>query len=230
VAPSLVAQNVTASSLQEVGLETTWNNTDDLPVGRITTSPSANLAQYLTFTVQSAGPPITFKSLSYDKQSYLGAGPTHASIRSSLDSFGADIAVVSVNPDGFQSLSFDLSAMSAASSPVTFRIYFYGAPTFTDWADLVSDAKAGNGLRLNGTLNASPDVKILVGDTAFGFAAGKFGFDVTGPASKGVVIESSTDLQHWSPVQTNTFGTGPLYFNDPQSARSGTRFYRARLQ
>jgi hypothetical protein len=230
VPPSLVAPNLAASSLQEVGFETTWNNTDTLPVGRITTSPGVDPSQYLTFTVQSGGQPVTFKSLSYDKQSYLGAGPTHASVRSSVDSFGADVAVVSVNPDGFQSLNFDLSTMAAASTPVTFRIYFYGAPSLTDWADLVGDAKSGNGLRLSGTLNTSTPILILVGDSAFGFAGGKFGFNVTGPAGQGVVIESSVDLQHWSPVQTNSFGPGVLYFNDPQSAFSGARFYRARLQ
>jgi len=231
VPPSLVAPNVTASSLQEVGLETTWNNTDALPVGRIATSATADLSQYLTFTVQSAaGQPITFTGLSYDKQSYLGAGPTHASIRSSLDSFGTDIVVVNVNPAGFQSLNFDLRAVPVASAPVTFRIYFYGAPTFTDWADLVSSARAGNGLRVNGNVNASSPITILVGDAAFGFAGGKFGFNVTGPAGQGVVIESSLDLQHWTPVQTNAFGAAPVYFSDPQSAFSGARFYRARLE
>ena len=231
VAPSLVAPNVTASSLQEVGLETTWNNTDTLPVGRIAMSASADLSQYLTFTVESAaGQPITFKGLSYDKQSYLGAGPTHASVRSSLDSFSTDIVVVNVNPAGFQSLNFDLSAVPVASAPVTFRIYFYGAPAFTDWADLVSSARTGNGLRVNGTVNASSPIAILVGDAAFGFAGGRFGFNVTGPAGQGVVIESSLDLQHWTPAQTNAFGAVPLYFSDPQFVFSGARFYRARLE
>jgi hypothetical protein len=147
-----------------------------------------------------------------------------------LDSFATDVAVVSVNPDGFQSLNFDLSALSVAPGSVTFRMYFYGAPSFTDWAGLVSDAKAGNGLRVYGTLNTSAPILILVGDPAFGFAGGKFGFNLTGPAGKGVVIESSTDLLHWAPVQTNAFGAGPLYFNDPQSTSSGARFYRGRLQ
>jgi hypothetical protein len=231
VAPSLVAPNVTASSLQEVGLETTWNNTDTLPVGRIATSATPDLGQYLTFTVESAaGHPVTFTGLSYDKQSYLGAGPTHASVRSSLDSFSTDVVVVNVNPAGFESLNFDLSAVPVSSAPVTFRIYFYGAPAFTDWADLVSSARAGNGLRVNGSVNASSPITILVGNAAFGFAGGKFGFNVTGPAGRGVVIESSLDLRHWTPVQTNAFGAGPVYFSDPQSAFSGARFYRARLE
>ena len=231
VAPSLVAAGITASSLQEVGFEATWNNTDTLPVGRIPISSSADPSQYLTFTIQSAGGvPITFTSLSYDKQSYLAAGPTHASLRSSLDSFGADVGVVPVNPDGFQTLNFDLGRLPAGPGPITFRIYFYGAPSFTDWADLVSSGKGGNGLRVQGSLNSNPTLTILVGDTGFGFAGGKFGFNVAGPSGQGVVIESSPDLQHWAPVQTNTFGAGPLFFSDPGSGFTGSRFYRARLE
>jgi hypothetical protein len=228
VPPAVVAPGVTASSLQEIGFETTWNNTDALPIGRITTSATVDPTVYLTFTVQAGnGQSITFTNLSFDKQSYLNAGPSHASIRSSLDSYGADIAVVTVNPAGFQSLNFDLSTLPPASAPVTFRIYLYGAPSFTDWADLVGTAKSGNGLRVNGMVGAAA-ATILIIDP--GFASGKFGFDVTGPSGQGVVIESSVDLQNWAPVQTNSFGAGSLFFSDPQSASSGARFYRARLQ
>jgi hypothetical protein len=231
VLPSLVAANITASSLQEVGFETTWNNTDTLPVGRIPASPTADLNQYLTFTVGTAnGQPIAFKNLSYDKQSYLGAGPTLASVRSSVDFFGADLTILSVDPLGFQSLSFDLSVLAGAPSPVTFRIYFYGAATFTDWADLVSTGKAGNGLRVTGSISAGGVPTILTDDGSFGFSGGNFGFNITGPSGRSVVIERSTDLQTWTPVKTNTFGAGPLYFSDPQSGFSGVQFYRGKLQ
>src|SRR5262249_16859434 len=158
--------------LQQAGLEATWNNTDAWPVGRITTSPTVDLSQYVTFTVESAPGPITLKSLLYDKQSYLNAGPTHASVRSSLDFYAADIVVVNVNAAGFQSLNFDLSTLPAASVPVTFRVYFYGAPSFTDFAGLISTKLGGNGLRLNGNVNAGP-LMILTGDASFGFAGGK---------------------------------------------------------
>jgi hypothetical protein len=230
--PSNTASNVTASGLGEVGLES-WLNTDIFPVGRITTSPNIDLSQYLTFTVSSdAGKSVTFQSLLYDKQSYTGAGPTHASIRSSLDAFAADVETLMVNPAGFESLVFDLSKLPPASGPVTFRIYFYGAPSFTDWADLVSTGRGGNGLRLNGavnTVNTEP-LTIQVGDPAFGFANGHFGFNLTGPQSQPVVIEFSTNLQTWTPIQTNLLGAGALFFSDPQSGFSAARFYRGRLQ
>jgi len=140
-----------------------------------------------------------------------------------------DIETLVVNPMGFESLNFDLSSLSTASGPVAFRIYFYGAPSFSDWADLVSTARGGGGLRLNGTVNAGPLV-IQVGDSVFGFSGGHFGFNITGSQGQTVVVDFSTNLQTWTPMQTNIFGAGAVFFSDPQSGFSGTRFYRGRLQ
>jgi hypothetical protein len=58
---------------------------------------------------------------------------------------------------------------------------------------------------------------IVTNNSAFGFTNGVFGFDVSGPSASNVVIQATTDLQTWIPLQTNLFGTGPLYFSDPQS-------------
>ena len=70
---------------------------------------------------------------------------------------------------------------------------------------------------------------IITTDAAFGFTNGVFGFDVTGPSGSNVVIQASTDLQTWIPLQTNLLGSGPLYFSDPQSTTNVQRFYRAQL-
>ena len=56
-----------------------------------------------------------------------------------------------------------------------------------------------------------------------------FGFNVIGPSGSNVVIQASTDLQTWIPLQTNLLGSGPLYFSDAQSPANVRRFYRARL-
>ena len=56
-----------------------------------------------------------------------------------------------------------------------------------------------------------------------------FGFDVAGPSGSNVVIQASTDLHTWIPLQTNLLGSGPLYFSDPQSTTNIQRFYRAQL-
>ncbi len=44
-----------------------------------------------------------------------------------------------------------------------------------------------------------------------------------------MVIQASTDLQTWIPLQTNLLGSGPLYFSDAQSTNNLQRFYRAQL-
>jgi hypothetical protein len=64
---------------------------------------------------------------------------------------------------------------------------------------------------------------------AFGFTNGVFGFDVTGPSGFNIVIQASTDLHTWIPLQTNMLGSGLLYFSDPQSTTNVQRFYRAQL-
>jgi hypothetical protein len=56
-----------------------------------------------------------------------------------------------------------------------------------------------------------------------------FGFDVTAPSGSNVVIPASTDLQTWTPLQTNQLGSGPLHFSDPQSPANAQRFYRAQI-
>jgi len=57
----------------------------------------------------------------------------------------------------------------------------------------------------------------------------QFGFDVSGPSGSNVVIQASTDLQTWIPLQTNLLGSGPLHFSDSQSPANVQRFYRAQL-
>ena len=59
-----------------------------------------------------------------------------------------------------------------------------------------------------------------------GFNEGQFGFNLTGPPGRLVVVEASTDLVNWLPIWTNTFA-GPLNFIDAQSGLTSNRFYRA---
>ena len=47
-----------------------------------------------------------------------------------------------------------------------------------------------------------------------------------GPSGSNVVIQVSTDLQTWIPLETNLLGDGPIYFSDSQSATNTRRFYR----
>jgi len=77
--------------------------------------------------------------------------------------------------------------------------------------------------------NLTVPLTIITTDSAFGFANGVFGFDVTGPAGSNVVLQASRNLKIWIPLQTNLLGSGPLYFSDVQSRTNVHRFYRASL-
>lgn len=69
---------------------------------------------------------------------------------------------------------------------------------------------------------------IVTSGAGFGVNGGQFGFNLTGPPGQLVVVESSTDLMNWQPIWTNTFGTAPLSFSDPQTSSFAAQYYRAR--
>ena len=63
-----------------------------------------------------------------------------------------------------------------------------------------------------------------------GFSSGAFGFSVRASEGQAVVIEASTNLATWVPIQTNVVtAAGTFEFKDPESAVHSRRFYRARL-
>jgi DNA-binding beta-propeller fold protein YncE len=84
---------------------------------------------------------------------------------------------------------------------------------------------------VNGEITITPVSTPLAITTgaAFGFTNGVFGFNVTGPSGANVVIQTSTDLHNWIPLQTNLLGSAPFYFSDSQSTTNVQRFYRAQL-
>jgi hypothetical protein len=84
-------------------------------------------------------------------------------------------------------------------------------------------------LCLRGHANLPVSLAIITTSAAFGFTNGVFGFDVIGLAGSNVVIQASTDLQTWIPLQTNLLSSGPLHFSDPQFSANTRRFYRVRL-
>jgi hypothetical protein len=63
-------------------------------------------------------------------------------------------------------------------------------------------------------------------DSSFGVQANGFGFNINWASGQTVVVEASTDLINWQPVQTNTLTTGSAYFSDPQWTNYPSRYYR----
>ena len=72
--------------------------------------------------------------------------------------------------------------------------------------------------------------QLQTGDGSFGVHAGRFGFNVTGPAGMSFVVEACTDPGKltWQPISTNTISGDASYFNDANWADYSDRFYRLR--
>jgi hypothetical protein len=162
VAPAIVAPGVLAGDLSQIGFEDFWTNVDVLPVGRISSSPTIDVGQYLTFSVSGR---LDVDTLAYSLLSYLNAGATIASVRSSIDGFAADIDTLTPSlASGLQLLTFDLTGLPVVSGSTEFRIYFYGAPVdLRDWADLASTARGASGLTLSGVVVPEPGSLALLG-------------------------------------------------------------------
>jgi len=139
------------------------NNTDVLPHGMVTSSPLADLSEYVQFGITSTSTAIEYSSVDYWLQSYLGTGAQTASIRSSLDGYANDIDVVDVLTDSTQAqkVMFDLTTIGQVSGAIDFRVYFYNAVSSdTDWADL-SSLDGGEGLKLYGEVAQVPEPSTL---------------------------------------------------------------------
>ena len=62
-----------------------------------------------------------------------------------------------------------------------------------------------------------------------GYVSNRFYFTLTGPAGSNAVISASTNLQTWTPLLTNTLGSGTMLFTDMLATNYFRRFYRAAL-
>ena len=73
--------------------------------------------------------------------------------------------------------------------------------------------------------------RIMTTNSSFGFTnrSGEFGFEVSGGALQRVVVEGSTNLMNWVPLQTNLMGNASLSFSDPSAPSFPQRFYRVML-
>jgi hypothetical protein len=64
----------------------------------------------------------------------------------------------------------------------------------------------------------------------FGVLSNQAAFSITGQSNQVVTVETSADLQNWSPLATNTLNGHPFPFTDPTPATLPQRFYRAQSQ
>jgi outer membrane protein assembly factor BamB len=89
----------------------------------------------------------------------------------------------------------------------------------------------GSSLNTNGTFGYATikyvaPLLIVNGGSNFGVNGNTFGFDVYGPAGSSAIIQGSTDLKVWTPLQTNVLLGGFCHFSENVQPNGLSRFYR----
>jgi hypothetical protein len=97
------------------------------------------------------------------------------------------------------------------------NVTVYCLPGTAGWDTTFDDRPTAPWLPAMQTSNAS-----------FGVQTNQFGFNINWASGQMVVVEASTNLMDWQPVQTNTLTTGSAYFSDSQWTNFPGRFYRLR--
>jgi hypothetical protein len=94
-----------------------------------------------------------------------------------------------------------------------------------DATDLVrNDAK--NALKQTNQWTLTVAVPVMQIDSLTWLTNGGFSFRVTGSAPAGVVIQMSTNLMQWTPVQTGSFSSGKLFYTNAGAKSIPQRFFR----
>jgi hypothetical protein len=135
------------------------------------TGASVNTAQYLQFSTSiQSGYQATFSSFEFNGYKDDTALTLH--LRSSADSFAADLGTIPLSGLSSALYSVNLSSMAAQTGTVTFRIYGTDANTASVFLWGANGATSSGGfLTVNGTVSAVPEPE----QYAFVFGAGLLG-------------------------------------------------------
>jgi len=105
------------------------------------------------------------------------------------------------------------------------QVFNYSNPTIYYRPGTIGWAEHFDGLPTALTPLSYP---VIVDSPNFGVQTKRFGFTIFWATNTPVIVEASTNLLDWQPVQTNTLTTGSAYFSDPQQTNYPSRFYRLR--
>jgi len=159
-----------------------------------------------------------------------------------LYAYEADVPVLASQPQSQTVLTggtatFNVTA--TAANPLGFQWYQNGAALIgaTNAALVISNVSAaltGNytvavSNVLTGVFSA-PALLTAVSPLTNSFptiVSNQFGFHLSGSPGSSFVVETSTNLQTWTPLTTNLFGTNGFLFIDPAAATAPARYYRA---
>ena len=143
---------ITVGNLSRVGA-TYGTNTNLWPV-YWTGSLSVDPAQYLTFSVTTAGTSLAdFSKLTVSFYEWV-TGTSNAAVRTSLDGFTNNVGgVQTITDTGNADVIFNLASLATAAGTVTFRIYVFDTvDATTGWRDIRSSASSnGKGVLLEGS-------------------------------------------------------------------------------
>jgi hypothetical protein len=161
--------------------------------------PLAAVGLFVQVTAQSIYEPYTFIT--------LAGQPDSASLDGTLSDCGSS--------GGYGSVGGYADGMGSTAR------FYYPSGLAVDGVGNVYVADTANHTIRKGY----PALAIASSRPNLGFNDGHFGFDITGPPTKAVTIEVSSNLVNWLPLSTNIIA-GPLRFIDSEP-RDSHRFYRA---
>ncbi|HWY76434.1 MAG TPA: chitobiase/beta-hexosaminidase C-terminal domain-containing protein, partial [Verrucomicrobiae bacterium] len=86
------------------------------------------------------------------------------------------------------------------------------------------EANYVNSVAVSGTFTIVPPLYTIFAPTFL--PNGSFEMQYWAPTNQTYILQSSTDLVHWTPVATNVPASAPFTLIDPGAAASPYRFYR----
>ncbi|MCC7109912.1 MAG: hypothetical protein IT382_11525, partial [Deltaproteobacteria bacterium] len=158
---SSVGAGLSATALSNVTHGYSAGSNTDVRPTLMTVGPLDTATTFYVSLTLSAAPgfELDLSRLNYTYRGY-STGTGTISVRSSADAFAQTVAEQPWTGSHNATLSFDLSALAQTTGPVELRLYMHdlattrecggGAPERCEWADLVSTASNGDGLRVWG--------------------------------------------------------------------------------
>jgi uncharacterized delta-60 repeat protein len=163
------------------------------------------------------------------------------------------------NPDSAeQNLTYDgtnITWSRSGASPEVWRTNFESSTDGMNWVDLGAGNRVSGGWQMTNVLLSVDSVIrargfvrggiyngsswyveclsrpiIIQSGANFGMLSNQFGFDVLAGLGQAIVIESSSNLLHWSAVLTNVMKSSPFYFSDTSVSDVSWKYYRAVIQ
>lgn len=131
-----------------------------------------------------------------------------------------------LSPMAYQWLFNNSNIVNATNSTLTISgVNFTNAGDYQVIVTNIFGSVTGQVASLSVTL---PPLTIATTNAGFGVQTNQFGFNINWVSGYTAVVEASSNLIDWQPLQTNTLTTDSDYFGDPQWTNYPSRFYRLR--